>query len=673
MTEDEERPPEDQAASEESDEGLGDIDADLAVLMPRPDETDTGLKISKGGRKPAPADTAEPAPPPAEATPPKRVVPKPHPVAKPSRPKPPPLPQAPLHPEPPPQAAPGPADPESPSIPPEPAPQAPPPPPAHPARPSVPAEPPPAPPAQSAMPSIPPEPPPQAPPPPAQSARPSLPPEPAPEEQFDFDLQQDDVADEDDERHQVQKESFGEALSADGEEDKVRKFGGPKRRKVATVKKARAKARPGPQKGERPGAEPTPRAPAASSEPIKEAFPGPLPENLAGDLSEAATQRIPGHQRYSDLPAGAASAEEDQEVQDFFDIGKKPEEVQPPRESEPPPSELAGPPVVSTVEQAPDLKPDTPLSPPNLQIDSGLSEKDEASEAAPAEAGLDDLMSTGEPGLESGPAAEEELDVDQFPVAEGSDIPAIADEFPPEKAISAASTEEIPIAEPTAGSDPDSILDQEFREFMGGDGESSSGDPPPPMTPSADPSESVREYKKAESRDLDTPYTKEELENLFSEEARPTPPWEKPKSRRRTAQTSRRARAPRRSSSGKILFLLILFGVVIGIAHFEPSVQGWVLPRVVTAIEVMKLEKYFPAYVSAVAPEASPKGVEKPPEGADKPPEEVVKPPEGAEKPPPEATEATGSSALDAFIKEALRSERLGLPSPEATAEEGEV
>ncbi|MCZ6601399.1 MAG: hypothetical protein O6952_00170, partial [Planctomycetota bacterium] len=169
-------------------------------------------------------------------------------------------------------------------------------------------------------------------------------------------------------------------------------------------------------------------------------------------------------------------------------------------------------------------------------------------------------------------------------------------------------------------------------------GEAEPEGPKVPVRPSTDPTESVREYKTAESRDLDTPYSKEELENLFAEEAPPTPPWEKKKSRRKV-RSSRRARARRVTSPGKLLLLVVLVGAVLGVAHL-PSLSKWVRPFVANQIVTLGLQEYFPAYVKFSDAEDAGVGPGKVGEGETKkapPKEDPIKPPkEDPIKPPKE-------------------------------------
>ena len=489
------------------------------------------------------------------------------------------------------------------------------------------------------------------------------------EEGFDFDLERTggEPAPQQ-ERPQVRKEGFDEVLSPGPEEKEARKLGGPKRRKVATVKKGRQARKPPASK---------PPGPSPEDRPIREAFPTAHPGG-PDDLSEAATQRIPGHKSMSELE----SEGKEPTSRDFLEI--------PPGGDEPVATE---PPDVSTVEVEPRLPPEVPLSAPNVQLDSSM----ENVEGGPL---ADEPDVSGVPvpeieevpiGDEHGPGAVDEVEIKEFPVADALEVPSVADDLPPEKHLSGAVTEEIPIAEPAGSSEPDAILEQEFRDFMGGEFESGEG-PPVPAAPSADPTESVREYKAADPRDLDTPYSKEELENLFTEDAKPTPPWEKPKTRRRRdPRTSRRARRPTGTSSGKLLLLIILFGVLVGLSHWKP-VKAFILPKVVRSVTYLGLGKYFPAYVGvgsmASAPEVQPaegvgttgpgvgEGKTEPGVGEGKtetPDGREAGTPTGAvgEKPPEER-----DPALDAFLSEAERSERFGIPrlmeSEEALPKRGE-
>ncbi|MCZ6692116.1 MAG: hypothetical protein O7H41_21225 [Planctomycetota bacterium] len=579
----------------EPSEGLGDIDADLAVLMPRPDETDTGLEIMRRETKSSEKGKGGPssARPAAQKTP------------VPVRPPPPP--------PPPPKAAPPPA--------PTPRPQAPP------------------------------------------------PPEPGPEAAGGFDFHPEKEPEGGPDRHRIQKEGFHDDIPSSSEGEK--KFGGPKRRKVATVK--RVKARPAQKKPAAPASPPVssqagPAEPPPPDEPIKAAFPKGLPEGL-GEISDAATQRIPGHQRFSDLPDDESPKSEaevdDREFLELFAVDES-SPVSPPDQK----VELSEEPA-SPAEAEPEDKPEV------IEIVEPASPAEEPESLPKAE--LQDrpeVIEIVEPAETPTPPAkgEAELEIDAFPVTGNAMTQPIGSTDPKDKPISAYSTEEIPIPPPVdpqdVASEPDTILDQEFREFMGGEAEP--GEPKVPLRPSTDPTESVREYKTAESRDLDTPYSKEELENLFAEEAPPTPPWEKKKSRRK-ARSSRRARSRRATSSGKLLLLVVLLGGVLGVAHL-PNVSKRIQPFVAKQIVTLGLQKYFPVYVktpdakdaedAGVLPgKVDPGDTKKGPPNEDpaKPPrEDPVRPPK--EDPPELPPPVNVDPALKAFLDEAMRSEKLGVP-----------
>jgi hypothetical protein len=550
LAEDEKRPEGEEERQEQPDEEMGDIDADLAVLLPRTEETDTGLEIKVSGRNRETRPVVHPAEEETQSGLAPPVIDSPTGVPTP-----------PIEPEPdiPPELKPGP--PIDTEIPPE-----------------------------------------------LQSAPPPPPPPQEEDKGYDFQVERPEPAKEVP-RPQVQKQDFDDLMAPTQQAGKPAvptEPPGARRRKVATV---RPKKKPVADR---------PPPPPPEDVPIEQAFPKPL--DSGGSMSEAVTQAIPGHKRIE----------------------------KPPPDLEPEDLDLPG-----------------GLVPPDVDEEQGVEDiidiaPDEERDEIPLEAPLPLAPEPEEPE----PVASDGLGMEDVPLADEVTIPLADDEEAEAPRPPGESTEELPVTEDgmdfDIGGDP-GVVDQEMQDFMGG------GQPTEeyPEAEYTDPSQQVREYGNVESRDIDTPYSKEELENLFSDEPPPVPPWERPSARVMTPSGRVTARKAKVRQPGKLLLLLILILAIIGVVGYVE--RDWWMPRI--AKPVVKASKSWgiDESVARIFPALYKMGEDQIARELDEqtrpPAPPPVPPPEEPPEEPPEPEPTGPDPALVEFLETSRESEAMGIPA----------